>query len=101
MKDGQTRIDLSADVASTRQALGDALPQLSAALGDVGLSLSGGGVADPSAQGQRGDNANAEASRHAGRAGLRGNSLGDAAGEVQGRAPTTARQHRGLLDLYA
>ena len=53
LKDGQTRIDLSADVASTRAALAQALPQLSAALGDVGLSLTGGGVSDPSAEGRQ------------------------------------------------
>lgn len=100
VKDGQTRIDLTADVASTRQALGEALPQLSAALGDVGLSLSGGSVDDPSAQGQR-DGANAEAGRNAGRASVRNMGAGDAAADLASRAPVTARQHRGLLDLYA
>ena len=100
VKDGQTRIDLTADVASTRQALGEALPQLSAALGDVGLSLSGGSVADPSAQGQR-DGSNAEAGRSASRTGLRGAAVGEATSDMAGRAPATARQHRGLLDLYA
>lgn len=100
VKDGQTRIDLTADVASTRQALGEALPQLSAALGDVGLSLSGGSVADPSAQGQR-DGSNAEAGRSASRAGLRNTTVGDAAADLASRVPATAHQHRGLLDLYA
>lgn len=100
VKDGQTRIDLTADVASTRQALGEALPQLSAALGDVGLSLSGGSVADPSAQGQR-DGTHAEADRGTGRTGLRTTTMGDGAADLASRAPATARQHRGLLDLYA
>lgn len=99
VKDGQTRIDLSAEVASTRQALVDAMPQLSAALGDVGLSLTGGGVADPSAQGRQGEHAAAEAGRGAARSGLRGAGPGDAAEGP--RAPAAARQHRGLLDLYA
>ena len=101
VKDGQTRIDLTADVASTRQALGEALPQLSAALGDVGLSLSGGSVADPSAQGQRDSGGSAEAGRSAGRTGARTNAVGDATADLASRAPATARQHRGLLDLYA
>jgi flagellar hook-length control protein FliK len=100
VKDGQTHIDLTADVASTRQALGDALPQLSAALGDVGLSLSGGGVSDPSAQGQR-DGGNDEAGRSASRASTRATGLSDATADLASRAPAAARQHRGLLDLYA
>lgn len=100
VKDGQTRVDLAADVASTRQALVDALPQLSAALGDVGLSLAGGGVADPSAQGQPGHANHTEAGRSSARAGLRGTGQGDST-EAMGHAPATARQHRGLLDLYA
>lgn len=100
VKDGQTRIDLTADVASTRQALAEAMPQLSAALGDVGLSLNGGSVADPSAQGQQsGQGANAEASRATARNGLR-TANGAEATEPAGRPPAV-RQHRGLLDLYA
>jgi flagellar hook-length control protein FliK len=100
VKDGQTRIDLSADVASTRQALVDAMPQLSAALGDVGLSLSGGGVADPSAQGRQGEGTNAEAGRSAGRSGARSAGASDG-NDLATRPAATARHHRSLLDLYA
>jgi flagellar hook-length control protein FliK len=102
VKDGQTRIDLAADVTSTRHALQEALPQLAAALGDVGLALSGGGVTD---QGTARQNAFADA------AGAGGSGQGQAGqGRSGGRSgaeaglpapPAVVTRHRGLLDLYA
>lgn len=47
---GRTQVELGADVAETRAALADALPALAEALGDVGLSLSGGSVSDQTGQ---------------------------------------------------
>ncbi|MBW8760537.1 MAG: flagellar hook-length control protein FliK, partial [Burkholderiales bacterium] len=46
MDGAHARVQMSADVQSTRDALQQAMPQLSEQLGQVGLSLSGGGVSD-------------------------------------------------------
>ena len=46
MRDGQARIELGADVTSTREALAQALPSLAEALGDVGVQLAGSGLSD-------------------------------------------------------
>lgn len=43
---GQARIDFRADLAATRSAIEASLPSLAAALGESGLTLSGGGVFD-------------------------------------------------------
>jgi len=101
-----TRVEMSADVASTRDALQQALPQLSDQLGQVGLSLTGGGVSDQSTaqsqgQFQQGADAGAAGRPGATRAGLGGS---DAAGTADLGAATAARQaaqRRGLLDMYA
>jgi flagellar hook-length control protein FliK len=50
LRDGRTEVQLGADVAATRAALTEALPELAEALGDVGLSLSGGSVSDQTGQ---------------------------------------------------
>ncbi len=46
----QTRVDFSADSAATRQIIEAGLPELASALRDAGLTLSGGGVSQQSAQ---------------------------------------------------
>ena len=46
MDGAHARVQMSADVQSTRDALQQAMPQLSEQLGQVGLSLTGGGVSD-------------------------------------------------------
>lgn len=100
--EGKTQVDLAADVLSTRQALSEALPQLSAALGDVGLQLSGGGVSDQDASRRQAAGQGAEA--FAGRAGpAPGRTLaGTAGGEAEpAGGPARVTRHRGLLDLYA
>jgi flagellar hook-length control protein FliK len=94
VEDGQTHINLGAEVASTRQALADAMPQLAQSLRDVGLTLTGGGVFDQSrGQMPRGQ-------------GSPGGNVGSAAGggTDDGPAPgaaTRVQSQRGLLDLYA
>jgi flagellar hook-length control protein FliK len=50
LRDGRTEVQLGADVAATRAALNDALPGLADALGDVGLTLTGGSVSDQTGQ---------------------------------------------------
>ncbi|MDZ7812006.1 MAG: flagellar hook-length control protein FliK, partial [Ideonella sp.] len=60
MRDGQARIELGADVSSTREALAQALPTLAEALGDVGVQLAGSSLSDQS-------NAQRQAQQDAGR----------------------------------
>ena len=107
MDGAQTRVHMAADVASTRDALQQAMPQLSDALGQVGISLSGGGVSDqPSFQSQAQAQANADGgsgngrSSAGGRDGGAGNGDdGSALGGLAAQRPPVSR--RGLLDLYA
>lgn len=96
LRDGQAQVELGADVAVTRQILAEALPALAEALGDVGLSLSGGSVSDQT--GQQGRPGDAEAQRAFGLPGW----LAPARdGEADTPAATAARQPRGLVDLVA
>ena len=111
MAGAQARVEMSADVQSTRDALQQAMPQLSDSLGQVGLSLSGGGVSDQStAQQQAQANAGAfdGAANPGGTGGRAGGgatrgSAGDAGGEdfAVATASRQAAQRRGLLDMYA
>ena len=104
MQGDQTRVHMTADVQSTRDALQQAMPQLSEQLGNVGLSLSGSSVSDQPAYQQQ---AQANADGGFGGNGRQGN--GGAAASGQGglediAAATVARQmaqRRGLLDTYA
>jgi len=101
MDGAQARVQMSADVQSTRDALQQAMPQLSEQLGQVGLSLSGGGVSDQPSFQQSQAQANAGGtSVHGGRPGGQGG-----AGAVEDIAAASAArqiaQRRGLLDTYA
>jgi flagellar hook-length control protein FliK len=102
-----TRVQMAADVAATRDALQQAMPQLADALGQVGLSLGGSGVSDQPASRQSGgedtfaafaDDARRAASAAAGRAGGGGDAVADATA-LAGPQRSTGR--RGLLDAYA
>ena len=106
MEGAHTRVHMSADVASTRDALQQAMPLLTEQLGQVGISLTGGGVSDQPAFQQ----SQAQAQADAGGAGVNGRSGGGGpAGAGQGghedvAAASAARQlaqRRGLLDTYA
>ena len=104
MDGAQARVQMSADVQSTRDALQQAMPQLSEQLGQVGLSLSGGGVSEQPSfqQSQAQAQANAGASGHGGRPGSQG--AAGAGGVEDIAAASAARQiaqRRGLLDTYA
>ena len=103
MDGAHARVQMSADVQSTRDALQQAMPQLSEQLGQVGLSLSGGGVSDQPAFQQ----AQAQAQAHAqgggnGRQGA-GQGSGTGHGDDLAVAASARRpiQPRGLLDTYA
>jgi flagellar hook-length control protein FliK len=100
-----TRVALHADVASTREALQQALPQLSDALGQAGLTLTGGGVSDQStsqSQGQFSFGEGGGSGRDGAGSGSRGSPGGgdDGLGALAGgaRPPSTPR---GLVDAYA
>jgi flagellar hook-length control protein FliK len=101
---GQTRVDLNADVAATRIALAQAIPQLAQVLGDVGLALSGSSVSAQTGQGGQGttgSEGSAAGQPTSGRS--RGSLSGVAGGGDLDGGPGSTRvvRHQGLLDLYA
>ena len=103
MDGAQARVQMSADVQSTRDALQQAMPQLSEQLGQVGLSLTGGGVSDQPSFQQAQAQAQAGGSG-SGRSGHGGPSAGGHGGVEDVAAASAARQmaqRRGLLDTYA
>jgi flagellar hook-length control protein FliK len=104
MEGAHTRVQMSADVPSTREALQQAMPQLSEQLGQVGISLTGGGVSDQPAFQQSQAQANAEGgfggAGGSGRQGAGGRAAGG--GDVaMASAARQQAQRRGLLDTYA
>jgi flagellar hook-length control protein FliK len=105
MEGAHARVHMSADVPSTRDALQQAMPQLSEQLGQVGLSLTGGGVSDQPAFQQSQAQANSEGGfGGSGRPGAGGQPGGHAGGGEDIAMASAARQQaqrRGLLDLYA
>ena len=107
MDGAQARVQMSADVQSTRDALQQAMPQLSEQLGQVGLSLTGGGVSDQPAFQQSQAQAQAGAGGSGsgnGRPGAGGQGAGGHGGVEDIAAASAARQlaqRRGLLDTYA
>ena len=104
MDGAQARVQMSADVQSTRDALQQAMPQLAQQLGQVGLSLSGGGVSDQPTFQQSQAQADAGGSGPGGRPG-HGGASGTSAGGLEDIAAAAAArqiaQRRGLLDTYA
>ncbi|MFL6696891.1 MAG: flagellar hook-length control protein FliK [Vitreoscilla sp.] len=107
MQGDQTRVHMSADVPSTRDALQQAMPQLSEQLGQVGISLTGGGVSDQPTFQQSQAQAQAQAGAEggfggAGRPGSAGHTAGGGLEDIaQAAAARQQAQRRGLLDLYA
>ena len=105
MEGAHARVHMSADVPSTRDALQQAMPQLSEQLGQVGLSLTGGGVSDQPAFQQSQAQANPEGGfGGSGRPGAGGQAGGPADGGEDIAMASAARQQaqrRGLLDMYA
>ena len=106
MQGDQTRVHMTADVQSTRDALQQAMPQLSEQLGTVGLSLSGSSVSDqPSFAQQQQAQANADGGFGGnGRQGNGGPAASGQGGLEDIAAATAARQmaqRRGLPDPSA
>jgi flagellar hook-length control protein FliK len=103
MMGDQTRVQMSADVQATRDALQQAMPQLTEQLGQVGISLTGGGVSDQPTFQQSQAQANADGGSGRGHAGASGNagSAGGLEDIAQAAAARQQAQRRGLLDMYA
>jgi flagellar hook-length control protein FliK len=105
MEGMQARVHMTADVQSTRDALQQAMPQLAEQLGQVGLSVTGGGVSDQSAFQQaqaQADAGSGGSARQGGGNGRPGSGNGQGAEDMA--LASTARlqaQRRGLLDMYA
>ena len=96
MEGSDVRVDLAAEVESTRQILEQALPSLASALRESGFTLTGGGVFQQPRDTSGGGQAPQEG--HTGRAGT------DPAGErvsTVSLAGTGRQAPRGLVDLYA
>lgn len=91
----QVRVDLSAELGSTRQALEQSLPALASALQDAGFTLAGGGVFQQARDGaspQRGE---------AGTPGAGDRRSGMDARDVPVQADSRSARPRGLVDLIA
>lgn len=104
MEGAHARVQMSADVQSTRDALQQAMPQLSEQLGQVGLSLTGGGVSDQPTFQQSQAQAHADGGAGgSGRAGaIEGSGKGGGLEDIaQAAAARQQAQRRGLLDMYA
>jgi flagellar hook-length control protein FliK len=96
LRDGRTEVQLGADVAATRAALTEALPGLADALGDVGLTLTGGSVSDQTGQHARQGEGQAQ----------RGFTLPSWLAPARDNGVAAAESgprpaHRGLIDLVA
>lgn len=93
----QLRVDFSADVAATRQALEQALPGLASTLAEAGLTLSGGGVSQQMRDGAGRDRAGTPGTSPRRTAGV------DATATTAQEPVLRTRTVRldGLVDLYA
>jgi flagellar hook-length control protein FliK len=96
MEGSDVRVDLAAEVESTRQILEQALPSLASALRESGFTLTGGGVfqqpRDTSGGGQAPQN---------GRTGRAGTDPADERVSTISLTGTGRQPPRGLVDLYA
>ncbi|MFL6629859.1 MAG: flagellar hook-length control protein FliK [Burkholderiaceae bacterium] len=102
MEGAHARVHMSADVQSTRDALQHAMPQLSEQLGQVGLSLTGGGVSDQPAFQQAQSQAQGGGTGGPGRQADNPHTGNQGADDMALAAtPRRALQPRGLLDTYA
>ena len=107
MQGDQTRVHMSADVQSTRDALQQAMPQLHEQLGQVGISVTGGGVSDQPAFQQSQSQAQANADGGFEGTGRSGRGAAGSEGAASGgdiaiaAAARQQAQRRGLLDMYA
>lgn len=99
------RVEFHADVAATRAALEAALPALASALQEAGLSLSGGGVFQPSADNQGGPQSSQSQAGGSGQGGQnqprRTTLLNPAAGSGAEPSRRIDKSPRGIVDLVA
>ena len=95
--DGQhARVEMTAEMAATRQALEQAMPALASALRDGGLTLTGGGVFE-----QARDTRQPGADGEPGRGGRGGPGTNADADPADTGRPAVAAAPRGVVDLYA
>lgn len=92
----KVRVDMTADVGTTRQALEQSLPSLASSLRDAGFTLTGGGVFQQWGQGQR-EGGGADPSSRTAR---RTDDIGDDAVSMTVTA-APARRAAGLVDVFA
>ena len=101
----EARIDFGAEVAATRQAIEDSLPQLAGALNDAGFTLAGGGVSQHTGQQPRGGEGRDHGDGEEARSGRRGDRRlampvgAEAIAKLASRM--SARMAAGGVDLYA
>lgn len=95
LQGGRTEVQLGADVAATRAALAEALPQLAELFSDVGLSLAGGSVSEQTGQHARQGQAEGQ------RAFALPAWLAPAREGAQAGATAPRPAQRGLIDLVA
>jgi len=96
MEGSDVRVDLAAEVESTRQILEQALPSLASALRESGFTLTGGGVFQQPRDTGHGDRGPSDGRHGASRAEATGETVTTVSTASTGRAP-----RRGLVDLYA
>ncbi|MGA1328582.1 MAG: flagellar hook-length control protein FliK [Rubrivivax sp.] len=96
MEGSDVRVDLAAEVESTRQILEQALPSLASALRESGFTLTGGGVFQQPRDTGHGDRGPSDGRHGASRAEATGETVTTVSTASPGRAP-----RRGLVDLYA
>jgi flagellar hook-length control protein FliK len=92
----KVRVDMTADVGTTRQALEQSLPSLASSLRDAGFTLAGGGVFQQWGQGQREGTGSGPSSRLPGTA----DDAGDD-GVSMTVSATPMRRTAGLVDVFA
>ena len=96
MEGSDVRVDLAAEVESTRQILEQALPSLASALRESGFTLTGGGVFQQPRDPGHGDRGPSDGRNGTSRAEATGETVTTVSTASTGRAP-----RRGLVDLYA
>ncbi|MFN0186444.1 MAG: flagellar hook-length control protein FliK [Aquabacterium sp.] len=94
-------VEFHAAMATTREALQAALPQLAGALHEAGYTLAGGGVFDGAGRDRGTDVGDGRDQRSGSAAAARAARLSQDDGDVSNHIDLTPRRARGLVDLYA
>lgn len=95
------RVEMSAEAATTRQALEDSLPALASALQDSGFTLAGGGVFQQASQQQQAPARDPQDPRATTGTGADRETGRDAMGDASPPRAARARRVDGLIDVFA